>query len=411
MHSINYFLSKHGFFIFILTGIITFIIIYIFFSFSVFLIKYFKIPENFKKIFVGAFVILGLFTGIIGIRIILDPFYQGGIKKLFIINKNNTPQLTVWFTRIHSKRFGTDYDQRLRCYELESGRSLDYIQMLKRYYDDDYRIYWLSGQYAWGYSRKTGIQLLDLVKPELVAEEKEILSRNPELGNSIKLLYEDYLVDPYTHGIHVETKDKKIYRLDPDLTAKHVTKDSLTGPITSFEITVKDNMIFQKTVNNGGNNKSTYSDKKKYKVDPNLFQKDWIFGFLKASLGKKISKRGFQLSKDSVILLEPEFIDELNLELVNKNKIWILHKSTIYDKYDPLISFIDANGTELNRINLYDILKNKKIKVLATFTQDNEILVFIGIGYSYRVNVDGFSLMALKTNPDTGEITGEIKYF
>ena len=283
--------------------------------------------------------------------------------------------------------------------------------MLKRYYDDDYRIYWLSSRYAWGYSRKTGIQLLDLVKPELVAEEKEILSRNPELGNSIKLLYEDYMIDPYTHGIHVETKDKKIYRLDPDLTAKLVTKDSLTGPVTSIEITVKDNMIFQKTVNSGGNNKSTYSDKKKYKVDPNLFQKDWIFGFLKASLGKNISKRGFQLSKDSVILLEPEFIDELNLEPVNKNKIWIFHKSAIYDKYDPLISFIDANGTELNRINLYDILKNKKAKVLTTYTNDKEILIFIGIGESHHSSIKGFTLYALKTDPNTGNITDKIQYF
>ena len=411
MQSINYFINTHGIYIFIVKVLITFIIIMLLTFFSSFLLKFFKLPEGIEKIFVGGFVILGLFTGLFGIEKIIDPFHQGGIRKLFILNKYGKPQLTVWLTRYFSKRVGYECDQRLRCFDLTSGKTLKYIQMSKKYYDNDYRIYWLSDQYAWGYSKKTGIQLLDLVKPQIIAEEKEILSRNPELGNSIKLLYEDYLVDPYTHGIHVETEEKKIYRLDPDLTAKHVTKDSLTGPVTSIEITVKDNKIFQKRVNSGGDNKSIYSDKEKYKIDPNLFQKDWIFTEVKASLGKTINKKGNTLSNDSVYLLEPQFLEELNLSPIIKNKIWIAHKSAIYGEYDSLVSFVDANGNELNRINLYEVFKNKKANVLATYTQDKEVLIFVGIGHSYRVDAKGFSLIALRTDPNTGQISDKIQYF
>jgi hypothetical protein len=400
----------HGKFIFILSIIVTFILVCSFAAFSVFITKFFKIPDNKSKFIIYGFIIFGLLIGFFGLGRILNPFYQGGIRKIFIIDKNNTPQLTVWFTRIHSKRFGADYDQRLRCFELESGKSLEYVQMVNRYYNNDYRIYWLSGKHAWGYSGKTGIQLLDLIKPGFITEE-EILLRNPELGQGITLMDWDNLLDPYNHGIRVITKDDKSYQINIDLNAKEINKNSLIEPVENSEIIVNDNIIFKsKTVNN-----ESFEDKnsnnKIYKIDPNVFQNDWVFWFLEANLGKKISKKKYVLSKDSVILLEPEFINELNLEPTKKDKIWIFHKSAIYGDYDPLISFIDANGIEINKINLYEIFNNKKIHVIATYTRNKDVLIFIGIGDTFRSQIKGFTLFALKTNSDTGKIIDKIQYF
>ncbi len=379
MNSINYFVNTHGLFVFIINLLVMIFIVCIFAFFSICISKYFKLPEKIEKILMVGFIILGLLVGNLCISNILDQINQGGIKKLFILNKNNTPQLTVWFTRILSKRFGANFDQRLRCYELKSGNALDYIQMSMRYYTDDYRFYWLSGNYAWGFSDRTGIQLLDLVKPEVVAEEKKILELNPELGNSIRFLDEDILLDPMTHGLNVETKDNKIYRIDINLNATEIDRVLLENNSTSTKI--------------------------------NIFQQNWIFNNVKGTLGKNLNKKGIKLSKDCAYLLEPEFIEELNFKFQVKNKIWIFHKSAIFDKFDPLISLIDADGKELNRINLFEVFKNKKAKVLATFTQDKEILVFVSIGYTYYAGINGFTLTALRTDPETGKMTGKIKFF
>lgn len=379
MNSINYFVNTHGLYVFIISLLVMIFILSIFVIFSIFIAKYFKLAINMEKILLYGFVIIGLIVAVLTISNIRVRLDLGGIKKLFILNKNNTPQLTVWFTRIYLERFGSDFDQRLRCYELKSGNALDYIQMSKRYYTDDYRIYWLSGNYAWGYSNKTSIQLLNLIKPEVIADEKQILERNPELGNSIRLLDEDILIDPMTHGLHIETKDNKIYRIDINLNATEIDRVLFENNSTSAKI--------------------------------NIFQQNWIFNNVKGTLGKNLNKKGIKLSKDCVYLLKPEFIEELNFNSPVKNKIWISHKSAIFDKFDPLISLIYADGKELNRINLYEVFKNKKAKVLATFTQDKEILIFISIGHSNYADIKGFKLIAIRTDSKTGKIIGKINYF
>ena len=62
-------------------------------------------------------------------------------------------------------------------------------------------------------------------------------------------------------------------------------------------------------------------------------------------------------------------------------------------------------------INLYEVFKNKKAKVLATFTQDKEILIFVSIGFTHYAGINGFTLSALRTDSDTGKLINKIKYF
>ncbi|NQU99457.1 MAG: hypothetical protein HQ538_01855 [Parcubacteria group bacterium] len=50
------------------------------------------------------------------------------------------------------------------------------------------------------------------------------------------------------------------------------------------------------------------------------------------------------------------------------------------------------------------------IQSVATYTRDDEILIFITRGENYLSNNSGFTLTALRTNKKTGELLGQIDY-
>ena len=75
------------------------------------------------------------------------------------------------------------------------------------------------------------------------------------------------------------------------------------------------------------------------------------------------------------------------------------------------LSLIDEQGRELEQINLFKFFKNKNMHILGTYTQDKEVLIFVGIGKTHRTEIKGFTLFALKTDTDTGKIINKIKYF
>jgi hypothetical protein len=362
--------------VFILAVIIVAVI-----AITLFIDKYFKLSEIKIIILLIILGILGFLGGLFAWSKIIDSVDLGGIKGLYIFKTEKHSQLTVWFTRIHNAPRIPGvcyYDQRLTTFNMNNGKILNNIEMSKKDTNHDYRILQISRNFAWGFSNKTGLQLLDMQKPELVADKNDILLQNNEIGDYIKLYHDDYVIDPVTKGIHIQTKEYKTYRVGTDLKI-HKANERLL--------------------------------KKSYIYNENLFQYEWIYSFVNANTGKKIYKKGFQLSDDSVILLKSEFIDELNPKSVTKNKIWIKHKSAIYDNYDLLLSLIDTKGRELAQINLFKYFKNKKIHILGTYTQNKEVLIFIGIGKTHLADIKGFTLFALKTDPNTGKIIDKIKYF
>ena len=377
----NYFIYMHSIYLLIIRVFILAIIIVAVIAITLFIDKYFKLSEGIIIILLIVLGILGFLGGLFAWSKIIDAVDLGGVKNIYIFNSKNYSQLAVWFTRIHNAPRIPGvcyYDQRLTTFDMKTGKILNYIEMSKKDMNHDYRVLQISSNFAWGYSNKTGLQLLDIQKPELVADKNDILSHNNEIGDHIKLYHDDYVIDPVTKGIHIRTKEYKTYRVDTDLKAHKINERLL---------------------------------KKSYIHNQNLYQNEWIYSSVNASTGKKIHKKGFQLSDDSAILLKSEFIDELNPKTVTKNKVWIKHKNAIYDNYDLLLSLIDAEGRKIAQINLFKYFKNKKIHILGTYTLDTEILIFISIGNTHLADTKGFTLFGLKTDPDTGKIINKIQYF
>ncbi|MFH1873575.1 MAG: hypothetical protein ABH859_00100 [Pseudomonadota bacterium] len=375
----NYFLNMHG-------GIVFFIklgvVVLVMTSLLIGYIKWEKqanLSEKKSKKWTFIFLaLLCLIGSLIGTSKFLNLYNQGGLKEFFILDAQGRPQLTAWLTRIYSKRVGADYDQRLETFDLMSGKRLATTQIVDKYYSNEYRLFKPFANKAWGYNRKVGIQLLDLTKPEVIADEEKILQLNPKLGDKISLYRGDNVYDPINRDLYVVGADNKTYRLDMDLQAVAAQK------IPEHDIDY--DAVWR-------------------------FTKDWYFDYVKGSLGRQVHKQGVVLAADSAVLLDPEFVPEINPLVKRKDKVWLAHKSAIIGNYDSLISYIDSDGQELNKINLPELFKKQEPKVLATLTRDNDILIFVGIGQTHHASIKGFSFNAIRVDKETGKILDEIKYF
>jgi hypothetical protein len=274
---------------------------------------------------------------------------------------------------------GANYELRLKAYDLKSGEVLGSVQFFNRHYNHDYQMFPIFDNKAWGYSDKTGLQLLDLAKPAIIADQEEIFRLNPQLGEKISFNFYGEEYDPLTNGLHVLAEDGRVYRIDTDLKAAAVDR---------------------------------VPNRDAYGANVWAYRKDWDRYYLKHSLGYHVHTKGAKCSADSVTLLEPEFIAEYNPEARSKKRVWVTHKSAIFGEYDYFLSFVDGSGEELNRIDLREVFnKDKDPKVLATYTDDDEVLIFIGIGDTHAATIKGYSLTALRTDLETGQVRGRIDYF
>lgn len=284
-------------------------------------------------------------------NIILDPYHQGVVRELFIFDDDDKTLLSVWLTRIHTKRFGANFEQRLQTFDLESGQSLGTIEMVKKHYSNDYQFYWDKESNAWGYQPKTTKQSeqvhhINLVKPELIETSDNLPQSKPTI------------------------------------------KEGWPLRIGYFEIL------------------------------------NWKFQSISQNIGKNLIGPGGKITDESSILLEPNFIEELNTKEEIKNKIWISHKSAILGDYEQIVSYIDSNGQEINKINLSELFEMGKIEfncenknicdgiiqTVATYTYDNEIFIFITRGENFMSSDSGFTLTAIRTDKETGKILGQIDY-
>gem|GEM_PF-2788439 len=374
----NYFYYMHGTLLFFIKFFITILCLTGVFFGVLEVSRLLKLPENKINYILFPAVLIVLYGSMTAFSKIIDPFHDGGLKRIYIFETNGKPCLSTWLTRYHFKRFGAVHDQRLKTFELETGKPMGMVQMVKKHYSDEYRLYWSGGDKAWGYSRETGIQLLDMLEPQILAEEQEILKQNPELGGRIKLYPWGNAYDPQQHTLYVIAADGQYYRLDYQLKAMSVK-----------EVSFNDSFV-KKSLN---------------------FTEKWQFYPLRESLGVHLHARGDRCSPESMILLEPEFIPEQNTFAHRKNKIWVTCKSTLSEDSDLLLSYIKGNGQKISDFNLTKMFDVKYIKVLSTLTRSKDIFIFIGVGAAIRTNVDGFALYALKVDKGSGELIKEIHYF
>jgi hypothetical protein len=365
----NYFINVHGGTFFLLNFLFMVLCTVLFIAIAIIISKLFKLPDYANGILAVLAVVLGFALGLFLPAHFLGSYNEGGTRDLYVVKTDSQPRLAVWLTKIYRKKVGMDVEQRLKTFDLLTGKPVGQIQMQPKHYSDDYQIYWLGGNKAWGHSRKTGIQLLDLAKPELFTE-KDILKANPQLGESIQLYGGDYKFDITTMGLYVSSADGRLFRIGADMKATPV--EGVPRYYTTRE-------------------------------------KKWLTQFEVGGMGKHLYMRGAALSPEKASLLDPLIVKELNPR-VNADKVWVTHKSAIRGESDLLLSYIDAGGKELNQINLNQYLKDKAVNAIATYSMDNEILVFVGTGNTYGIAISGFTLTALRTDLKTGKILGSIEY-
>lgn len=154
-----------------------------------------------------------------------DYLNDGRVKNIYIVEKNDDVRLVVWFVREDTPAgMARVYSHRLKSYDIDTGECCARLTLSRRYRYKDYTIFGPFEQVAWGYSGQKGMAYLDVFDAESVADEKEILRRNPVLGDHVRLTQgpDGKRFDPVTLGLYVFTANGDIYRIDPDLKATHV---------------------------------------------------------------------------------------------------------------------------------------------------------------------------------------------
>lgn len=108
---------------------------------------------------------------------------DGKITELYFLNNGQETRLIVWFTHTEDDNIAEVHSNRLKSFNLESGKKIDYLNLNKRYYLDDYEIYGPFDRYAWGYSKQTSANLIDLFDLEIIYNKDKIQELNPNLGS------------------------------------------------------------------------------------------------------------------------------------------------------------------------------------------------------------------------------------
>ena len=137
-----------------------------------------------------------------------DYFNDGRITKIYIVRKAAARRLVVWFTREDNPAgMAGVYSQRIKSFDLDTGRLRSRLTLARRHTFDDYRIFGPCGPFAWGCMARHGIAYLDLFETKVIADEQGILKRNPVLGDRVRLVSGPYdrQFDPLTCGIYVFT--------------------------------------------------------------------------------------------------------------------------------------------------------------------------------------------------------------
>ncbi len=142
------------------------------------------------------------------------------------------------------------------------------------------------------------------------------------------------------------------------------------------------------------------------------FAASWRFYSQPGSVGRKVGRRQTPLSKQSALFLKPRLLPELNRQQVKKDRVWICHQSALLSDFQVLISYVEADGRQLDRINLSQLFAKRPATALATFTTDGYVYVIVGCGRKpFSGPFEVYGLEALKTDRQSGRLLARIRYF
>lgn len=162
-------------------------------------------------LFIFLFLLGGMALCIFSYYAINAQFNDGRINQLYI--NDDPPRLAVWFTRTDSIELANYYAHRLKTFDLEKGTLLGRLDLAKWEGINDFELFGPFDGKAWGYSKKTGVRLLDLFQAKVLFSQEEILKRHPELAKPLKA----YAFDPQTNMLYMVAANGKFYGIYPDL--------------------------------------------------------------------------------------------------------------------------------------------------------------------------------------------------
>jgi len=133
-----------------------------------------------------ALIIGTILVHIINTEVISFQLDNGQLKDLYILSNGKETRLVVWttkeqvnpYTRIHLNDY---YSNRLKSYDLNSGKHLGSLYITRRTIGKDFLLYGSHNGLGWVVSQKTGIMLVDLFNLKVLAKQKEIINRNQQI--------------------------------------------------------------------------------------------------------------------------------------------------------------------------------------------------------------------------------------
>lgn len=221
--NMSYVLDTYGPFILFITAIpVLFILLAVYCLIAGYASKRLKSGTKISSFLIGCAVFGAGISLYFLLLYVPDYLNDGQLKTIYIVEKNKKEHLVAWFVRVdHPAGMSTAYSHRIKSFDLETGKQRGRLTLSRRYRFNDYHIYGPFHQFAWGYGAREGMMFLDVFDAIVVADEKDILKRNPVLGDAVRLVRDTgpRRFDPVTYGLYVYTAKGDTYRINPDLNA------------------------------------------------------------------------------------------------------------------------------------------------------------------------------------------------
>jgi len=373
----NYYLSEYEFFILFPATFACLVLLLVLFAGLAF---WAKTRLKLKGRTFNILLTIAVFSSAVSLWFLLnnvpDLLTDGKVCDLYLQDRGDETRLVVWFTRVDTPAgIATVYSQRLKSYDFQTGKQRGRLDLARRYYLDDYRLFGPFDEHlAWGYSGQNGLKLVSLFEPELLFGQDRILERNPQLGPEIRLSPGSYgyIFNPGTHGLKVATARGEIFEVQPDLRA-----------LPAGEV-------------RGGPTRES-------KEDTDAPHVKWCFDRLPETRAKAVHAVGTALSPERKPLWDPELVSRWGTRALGWNRVWVLHWSEAQGEADCLVSLMKENGEELYQINLNRLLGKPGVRPYAFTFVDGEMVLF--------VTRKGTTLTALTIDRETGEVLGRTDYF
>lgn len=200
------------------------IYLYSFAFFGYKITKLFKLMINPNWIFLLAIFLpvflISLFLAGVTERKFVRYCLSGNITDVYFLDNGKQTRLIVWYTMEHERYTEEYYSNRLKSFDLKSGKKISSLDLNYYYKQDDYHIYgFYDDRYAWGYTEQKGVQLLDLFDLEVIIDSDQIRKLNPQLGDVYKLA-PGKVFNKKDHSLLFSNNQGSIIRILPEYNKK-----------------------------------------------------------------------------------------------------------------------------------------------------------------------------------------------